>query len=323
MVSSCLRAALLGLALIHSTAWAAATLENPAPGSLKSGVGVVSGWVCDAEELEVSFDGGARLFVPYGSERVDTTGVCGDTDNGFGLLWNYNELGDGPHTVALYADDILQTQVNFNVVTLGANFLRGVTGQGTIALSDGKQVNVQWEETTQGFTITGYSEGGGTGGPSTADSEFLLNRMRGTWRFYYDSEQHYLSPPADEDNYDVWVFSDIEIWEGVPVLVGDYTTLDHVEWVIVALANEFPLTRGTAWGEEYEYVAFYKDAWPEEYHHISYGYCEFLFFDQFTAHAVRGAALSEALFEDGTCGIINSRPPGGLKATGFRMQGPQ
>ena len=132
-------------------------LENPQDGALKSGVSVISGWVCDAEELEVSFDGGARLFMPYGSERPDTAGVCGDTDNGFGLLWNYNELGDGPHTVTLYVDGMIYTQVNFNVRTLGTNFLRGVTGQGTITLSDGTQVNVQWEETTQGFTITGYT----------------------------------------------------------------------------------------------------------------------------------------------------------------------
>ena len=139
-------------------AFAAATLENPAPRALKSGVGLLSGWVCDAEELEVSFDGGARLFVPYGSDRTDTAGVCGDADNGFGLLWNYNELGDGPHTVTLYVDGVLTTQVNFSVATLGTNFLHGVTGQGTITLSDGKRVNVQWEETTQGFTITGYEE---------------------------------------------------------------------------------------------------------------------------------------------------------------------
>ena len=138
-------------------AWAAATLENPVPGALKSGVGVISGWVCDAEELEISFDGGPRLFVPYGSERTDTAGVCDDTDNGFGLLWNYNELGNGPHTVTLYIDGVLTTQVGFNVRTLGTKFLQGVTGSGTIALSDGKQVNVQWEETTQGFTITGYT----------------------------------------------------------------------------------------------------------------------------------------------------------------------
>lgn len=164
-----------------SQVWAAATLENPVPGALKSGVGVISGWVCDAEELEVSFDGGARLFMPYGSERTDTAGVCGDTDNGFGLLWNYNELGDGPHTVTLYVDGVVQTQVNFNVTTLGTNFLRGVTGQGTITLSDGKQVNVQWEETTQGFTITGYTPSAPP--PPTNSVEQQLRGLIGTWNF--------------------------------------------------------------------------------------------------------------------------------------------
>ena len=39
------------------SAWAV-SLENPAPGSIKSGVGVISGWVCEADELEVSFNGG-------------------------------------------------------------------------------------------------------------------------------------------------------------------------------------------------------------------------------------------------------------------------
>ena len=181
---------LMGVLFFCGTAsvWAAATLENPAPGALKSGVGVISGWVCDAEELEVSFDGGPRTFVPYGSERVDTAGVCGDADNGFGLLWNYNELGDGPHTVTLYADGMIQTQVNFNITTLGTNFLRSVTGQGAIALSDGKQVNVQWEETTQGFTITGYREDGeapvGSGGGDTqsiGDAQAELEKLFGTW----------------------------------------------------------------------------------------------------------------------------------------------
>lgn len=144
-------------------AWAV-SLENPTPGSIKSGVGIISGWVCDADELEVSFNRGTLQFVPYGSERVDTESVCGDTDNGFGLLINYNNLGNGPHTVTLYADGEVATQVHFNVKTLGTDFLRGVTGNGTVELSDGKHVAVQWEETTQGFTImdwnyTGYFAG--------------------------------------------------------------------------------------------------------------------------------------------------------------------
>lgn len=183
--------AIFGLLLTPFVAWSAATLENPAPGAIKSGVGLVSGWVCDAEELEVSFDGGPRTFVPYGSERTDTAGVCGDTDNGFGLLWNYNELGDGPHTITLYADGIVQTQVNFNVQTLGTNFLRGVNGQGAITLSNGLDVTVQWEETTQGFAIIGYGEemsGTSTGTPvspteNLSEFHFLIDQFE--WSVEY------------------------------------------------------------------------------------------------------------------------------------------
>ena len=151
------------LLLTPFVVWAAATLENPVPGSVKSGIGLISGWICDAEKLEVSFDGGPRKFVPYGSERTDTAGVCGDTNNGFGLLINYNELGDGPHTITLYADGVVVTLVTFNVQTLGTNFLRGVIGQGTITLSNETAVHVQWEETTQGFTIVGYGTQVGDG----------------------------------------------------------------------------------------------------------------------------------------------------------------
>ena len=87
-------------------------------------MGLVSGWVCDAEKLEVSVDGGRRLFVPYGSERADTGDTCGDADNGFGLLMNYNILGDGSHTVTLYADGVLVDQSQFTVKTLGTEFLQ-------------------------------------------------------------------------------------------------------------------------------------------------------------------------------------------------------
>ena len=153
-------------------AWAG--LENPVPQSVKSGVSVVSGWICDAEELEVSFDGGSRQFVPYGSERSDTASACGDTDNGFGLLINYNDLGDGEHTITLYVDGRVETTRTFFVGTFGEPFLRGVNGVGRIALSGGQSVVVGWSEAIQGFTILGYTD---------------VPRLRafgsfiGTWRF--------------------------------------------------------------------------------------------------------------------------------------------
>ena len=101
------------------SAWAQATLENPQPGSFQSGVGVISGWACDAQTIEVSFDGGPRLKAGVGTIREDTRGVCGDTDNGFGLLYNWNLLGDGPHTVTAYADGVEFARVTVTVTTLG------------------------------------------------------------------------------------------------------------------------------------------------------------------------------------------------------------
>ena len=281
----------------------AATLENPVPGAIKSGVGLISGWVCDADELEVSFDGGPRKFIPYGSERVDTRGVCGDTDNGFGLLWNYNELGDGPHTVTLYADGMVATQVTFNVKTLGTNFLRGVTGQGTITLSDGKEVNVQWEETTQGFTITGYQEG--STAPTHA-SDAALNRLRGTWRIYYSS------PP--DDPFDVWAFSRIETISSYRTLVGEFTNLDRIDWVHVALTKDVPVGQPVV--NEYDYVALYEDVFEDEFGNT----CEWLFFRLTSTTRFRAWAYSSVLFDDGTCGPIQGQ---GIPATGVRIRGPQ
>ena len=34
----------------------AATLENPQPGSSQSGIGVISGWVCSANQIEIIFN---------------------------------------------------------------------------------------------------------------------------------------------------------------------------------------------------------------------------------------------------------------------------
>ena len=80
-------------------------LENPGTDSFQSGIGLISGWVCEAESVEIEIEtaGGEvmRLEAAYGTARLDTarradgTPLCGDTDNGFGLLFNWNLLGEG------------------------------------------------------------------------------------------------------------------------------------------------------------------------------------------------------------------------------------
>ena len=62
----------------------------------------------------------------YGTERPDTEGVCGDTDNGFGLLFNWNRLGAGQHTVRAYVDGEEFAHSTFNVTTLGEDFVENL-----------------------------------------------------------------------------------------------------------------------------------------------------------------------------------------------------
>ena len=79
-------------------------LENPGPNSFQSGVGVISGWVCAADTVELTIGTAGRQVAAYGTERLDTEAACGDTDNGFGLLFNWNLLRDGEHEVIAYVD---------------------------------------------------------------------------------------------------------------------------------------------------------------------------------------------------------------------------
>ena len=131
------------------------TLENPEPASFQSGLGLVSGWVCEAERVELEINGGMRLAAAYGTDRADTAPVCGDTNNGFGLLFNWNLLGDGVHTVRALADGAEFGQATFTVTTLGGEFLEGIQGEVVVPdfPSRGETVRLVWQEGSQNFVI--------------------------------------------------------------------------------------------------------------------------------------------------------------------------
>lgn len=132
-------------------------LENPAREATKSGIGLLSGWACEATTVSVRFNDGPPLVVPYGSSRGDTADRCGDTDNGFGMGVNWNELGDGWHTATLLIDGTAVQEVGFAVRTLGAVFRRDlVPHHGAVLLSDNSVAVVAWEEATQNLTIVGH-----------------------------------------------------------------------------------------------------------------------------------------------------------------------
>ena len=133
------------------------TLENPRAGSFQSGVGVISGWACHANEIVIELDG--RPFkASYGTEReLAVERICGHNNAGFSLLWNWNNLGAGPHTVRALIDGVEFATTTVRVTTFGEDpFPQGWSG--TFALPDfpasGETTRVQWEESLQNFVIT-------------------------------------------------------------------------------------------------------------------------------------------------------------------------
>ena len=131
-------------------------LENPGHNSFQSGVGVISGWVCDADTVKLAIGNAGRQVAAYGTERVDTLDTCGDTDNGFGLLFNWNLLGEGEHAVVAYADEVELGRATVQVTTLGHEFLRGAEGECVVEDFPmlGETVTLEWQQNSQNFVIT-------------------------------------------------------------------------------------------------------------------------------------------------------------------------
>ena len=83
-------------------------VEHPGRASFQSGSGLLSGWVCEAdvgEEEMTGLDRTCQLDAAYGTDRADTAGACGDADNGFGLLFNWNRLllhADPPWDIGVF-----------------------------------------------------------------------------------------------------------------------------------------------------------------------------------------------------------------------------
>ena len=132
-----------------------AVLENPGPDSPQSGISVISGWACEAEEVSIDINGGTSLAA-YGTERLDTADICGDTDNGFSLLFNWNHLGEGEHEVVAFVDGVELGRATVRVTTLGVEFLRGVEGECTVEDFPmlGETVTLEWQQNSQNFVIT-------------------------------------------------------------------------------------------------------------------------------------------------------------------------
>ena len=134
----------------------AQTLENPASGSTQSGLGLISGWVCDAETVQIAITDGPTYTAGYGTDRADTSSICGDKDNGFGLTVNYNSLGSGEHTATLLIDGVESGTTTFSVLAMSTGeFATGLSKTATVAdfPTEGHSVTLEWSQAQQNFNI--------------------------------------------------------------------------------------------------------------------------------------------------------------------------
>ena len=94
--------------LLFSTGVAAlGNLENPQP-RVEARSAAITGWHCTSRSIEVRVDGVSLGLAGAGTSRDDTLPVCGHSDTGFSLLFNYNLLQGGTHKVDAYADGVLR-----------------------------------------------------------------------------------------------------------------------------------------------------------------------------------------------------------------------
>jgi len=151
---------LLLLSISLPTSLWAAVLESPTSGSFQSGIGLIRGWACEANQIDIVIDDSLTLQAAYGTSRDDTQASCGKTNTGFGLTMNWNLLSNGLHTVRALVDGQPFGNASFTVTTVGQQFLTGVVKS---AVADnfpqrGKITQLQWQESAQNFVITSVSD---------------------------------------------------------------------------------------------------------------------------------------------------------------------
>lgn len=132
-------------------------LENPQPNATESGIGVISGWHCTAQNITVLIDGNSQGKAGSGTSRRDVASICGRSDAGFSLLFNYNILNPGPHTIRVYADNNVLAERQFNTTKSGREeFLSGADK--TVDVPDfpsaGVVTRLTWTESKQSFVVT-------------------------------------------------------------------------------------------------------------------------------------------------------------------------
>lgn len=157
------------LVLAAAPAAAQGVLENPSAGSVKSGIGVLSGWKCTAggpTAITLTIDDTTTFQAAYGTARGDTAPVCGDANNGYGVLFNFGLLADGEHEIVARDAGVEFARATFSTSRFGTSFLVGASGTSFVRdfPAAGQGAFLVWEQASQSFQVGGTC--GSTGRPS-------------------------------------------------------------------------------------------------------------------------------------------------------------
>ncbi|MBB6523410.1 hypothetical protein [Pseudoteredinibacter isoporae] len=144
-------------AVSAQSSFAQSRLENPVAKKVESGVSVISGWHCTAQDIEVFIDGKSIGMAGTGTQRPDTESECGHSESGFSLLYNYGSLHEGNHSISVYADGELFAQRVFNTLRPAGpltEFDANLAAKGFVYdfPRPGDALELEWETAKQAFT---------------------------------------------------------------------------------------------------------------------------------------------------------------------------
>ena len=222
----------------------AAVLGIPSSGFTYSGVGVISGWKCEAngpltahiydEDMVLAWD---PIPLVYGTERTDVrdVGACASAAVGFVAIWNWGNLGsEGTYTAVASDNGVEFARSTFTVTTLGEAFVEGARGECTIPdfPSPGESARFAWNQTTQGLVLVSEPPSPGP----TPSLEFPLRALHagGYWGtnevIVRDWEAAGQTGPLIPPDYIAWLQSLHVNWVGLSVaLYYDDSTDSTVE----------------------------------------------------------------------------------------------
>lgn len=112
--------------LLPLGAYSQGFIENPGHMSYESGVGIISGFHCTAETVEIKIDDRKIGTAFVGTNRLDAKSLCGKEEVGFSYLINFNSLKPGEHRIELLSgSQVFAAATFFTKRSGGQEFIKG------------------------------------------------------------------------------------------------------------------------------------------------------------------------------------------------------